>query len=76
MFNCLKFKPSKRKLIKEIKKSVKDLRNYSSEIFSEKIKELEESGQLSNNIISAILKNASKYNMKSLIFLILDAYYF
>ena len=54
MFNCLKFKPSKRKLIKEIKKSVKDLRNYSSEIFSEKIKELEESGQLSNNIISAI----------------------
>nr|UOU03248.1 cytochrome P450 3049E2-2 [Brachionus rubens] len=54
------FKPSKRELIKEIKKSIQNLRKFSKEKLSEKLKELEVSESESINILSAVLKHAKE----------------
>nr|UOU03249.1 cytochrome P450 3049E2-1 [Brachionus rubens] len=52
------YKPSKSDLIRDIKKSIRNLRQFSNDKLNEKIKELDEYGSSSINILSAVLRNA------------------
>ena len=58
IFFIFKLKPNKRKQVDSYKKSIRDLRAFGREIILERIEEVKKKEEISNDMLSIIIKNS------------------